>query len=157
MYYKSQIVIFLGFITFLASCLTNPEKNTFYSVSGNLIMNGEPVANANIFIDGYSNLKTTSEDDGRFLIKEVPEGTQTIKINKSFNDSSHINFSKKIEVLSDLDLDSLLLPKPVLLHQITITTKTCISLFWDKSTASDFREYKVYRHFSSGLDENTGT
>ena len=147
MSYKIQILIFLGFIIFLASCLTNPTKNDFYSVSGNLIMNGEPVANADIFIDGYENLKVTSDEKGKFLILKVPAGTQTIIVNKSFNDSSHIKYYKNIEVSNNLKLDSLLLPNPVLLHQITITTKTSISLIWNKSTAIDFREYKIYRHF----------
>lgn len=157
MLYKSRTAIIFGLIIFLSSCLTSPEKNNLYSVRGNLIMNGEPVANANICIDGYDNLKTISDDAGKFLISEVPEGTQTIIVNKFFIDSSHINFSKKIEVSGNLKLDSLLLPKPVLLHQITVTTKSSITLVWDISNANDFREYKIYRHYSSGLDENTGT
>jgi len=155
---KERILIYFGIITLLVSCITNPSvKNESFTVSGSLIINGEPVVNATVFIDGYENLESTSDDNGRFIITEVPGGTQTLKIDKSFNDSSYINFSKEIEVSTDLELDSLLLPNPVLLHPITITTKSSITLVWDKSTASDFREYKIYRHFTSGLDENTGT
>lgn len=52
-----------------------------------------------------------------------------------------------------------MLPDPVVLNEPEIERSlesNEVSLSWNKYQAADFREYKLYKHSSSGLDETTG-
>jgi len=63
----------------------------------------------------------------------------------------------ELAVESDITLDNLTLPKAVILRPPTNVTDNSMTLSWTKSEESNFREYKLYRHITFGLDETTGT
>jgi hypothetical protein len=56
-----------------------------------------------------------------------------------------------------MTLGHLILPVGVQLLPPENISDITLDLSWTLTDAADFREYKVYRHTSSGLDESTGT
>ena len=144
-------------VTLLCNCTKNPtDRDKLYTVSGNLFIQNKPEKDIEVSIDGLLNLTTYTDQEGYFRISDVTQGEHNILMNKQFENGSSISKSSQIEVNADVYLESLKLPKPVFMFTpINITSET-VSLRWSKTDAIDFREYKLYRHHSSGLDENTG-
>jgi len=56
-----------------------------------------------------------------------------------------------------MTVDNLILPTGVSIIDLQEITDKSIKIIWSKTDASDFREYKIYQHNTSGLDETTGT
>ena len=54
-------------------------------------------------------------------------------------------------------IESLILPKGVQIFEPENIGPNSMEIKWSATDANDFREYKLYRHISSGLDETTGT
>lgn len=153
-YYLTLLVFFFAI---LVGCQKDEEKIDF-KVSGILKSDGKPLENASINIDGLEQYKTTSNSEGYFVIENIPKGRHTLNTNKSSTDNSFINKSYDIELQNnDLNFDLLVLPNPVLIDTILLDSLSNIATIkWNKSKAEDFREYKLYSHSSSGLDESTG-
>ncbi len=154
----ASLLIFVS--AFVSTSCNKPEEiKTGTHVSGVLTSNGTPIANAMVNIDGLKDFQATSDASGYFEIKNVPKGKHSITAYKSDSDDSFIKQTYNIDIDNeDFVLKSFLLPNPVLIESITLDSITNIAtLVWNKSTAEDFREYKLYRHSTSGLDESTGT
>lgn len=134
---------------------TEPSGN--YSVSGKIIHEGKPLPNATVSLDKRDDLTTQSNSDGEFTIANVPKGDYTLNAEKTDTDGSFITRSLEVSVTDDVTIESLLLPKGVKMFEPTKVSATSMHLYWTSTDANDFREYKLYRHTSSGLDENTGT
>lgn len=147
----------LCFLVILIGCKKDEEIND-YKISGILKTNGEPLENVTVDIDGLEQYKTTTNSEGYFVIDNVSEGSHSLNAKKKSTDNSFIKKSYDIEIQNeDLDFQSLTLPNPVLIDTIILDSITNIAIIkWNKSTAEDFREYKLYSHTSSGLDEATG-
>lgn len=142
-------LIFLG-------CIANSnEPSENYSVSGNLIYEGAPLPNATISLDNRVDLTAQSNSNGEFSIKNVPRGDYTITAEKSNPDGSFLEKSSEISVTQDITIESFILPKGVKLLDPTEINATSMQLIWNATNANDFREYKLYKHTSSGLDETT--
>ncbi|RKY94985.1 MAG: hypothetical protein DRQ01_01005 [Ignavibacteriae bacterium] len=154
-----NLIVLLSVSIIFVSCtesLTDSTTGQLYSVSGYVYMKSEPVNDATINIDGKINYPTTSNSDGYFEIKDVPEGEHVLSVMKDANNNG--GFSERnydLEVFNDVVLNSLTLPEPVFVYQPIITIQG-IELAWSPTDANDFREYKVFRHTSSGIDENHG-
>ena len=86
----------------------------------------------------------------------MPEGVYTITAIKSFPEGNFVENTSNLTVTEDTKIDSLFLPKSVIMHQVEDITDESVNLSWSPTDASDFREYKIYRHITSGLDETTG-
>lgn len=151
------LILLLSILTTLTGCQKEEEKSDF-KVSGILKSNGKPLENASVDIDGLEQYKTTTNAEGYFLIENVPTGNHSLNSKKSNTDNSFIKKSYNIEIHNnDLEFESLILPNPVLIDTIILDSLTNIAtITWNKSTAEDFREYKLYSHTSTGLDETTG-
>ena len=144
---------------------TSSSVQNQYQVSGVVFQSGVPAVDIVVSIDDDDALTISTEASGEFIFSGVPAGMHELKIYKSFSSlaksqigSSGDSYSVRtydIEVTSDLNLDNLVLPTPVFLFEPEIDSTVVIK--WTHSDAVDFREYKVYRHTSSGLDETTGT
>ena len=155
-HHKSFLIIIL--LLTIIGCkdkTTNPDE--IFSVSGKLIYEGKPLADAEVSLDKRADLTTQSNSEGNFSIKNVPKGNYTLDVEKTYSDGSYISKSSDLSVTNDVVIESLLLPKAVLLLTPTEVGATTIHLAWTSTDANDFREYKLYRHITSGLDENTGT
>jgi len=150
----NNLLIILATILFLISC----EKNTNYSIEGILLSDGIPLKNAIVDIDGLEQYKTSTNSDGYFTIQDVSKGTHSLNTKKNYTNGSYIQKSYNLNINNNLNLNELLLPNPVTLLSISIdSTNNLATIKWNKSHADDFREYKLYSHSSSGLDETTGT
>jgi len=154
-----NIIVLLSVSIIFVSCSessTDSNSGQLYSVSGYVYMKSEPVNNATISIDDKTNYTTTSNSDGYFEIKDVPEGEHVLSIMKEANNNE--GFSERnydLDVLNNVVLNSLTLPEPIFVYQPIITVQG-IELTWSPTEANDFREYKVFRNTSSGIDEDHG-
>ncbi|WP_149273767.1 fibronectin type III domain-containing protein [Pareuzebyella sediminis] len=153
-------MLFLLFVFSLTiNCTMEEAENEQYSVSG-LLTNGIfPVTDATVDIDNLVQYRVKSDADGFFKIDNIPEGTHELNYGITIENGSFSTMSETINITSDLSLNALMLPDPVILDNPTIQRdlqSNEVNLSWNKYTGEDFREYKVYQHSSSGLDETTG-
>jgi len=140
------------------SCDNKDDGNNLFKVDGIVYQNGEPVNNAKVTIDNTINYTTYTNQNGEFIIENVNEGAHSIEIYKeSQNDTnSYTMRTYDTSINSNTTLNNLELPTPVILLNPEQLSANSITLNWNPTDASDFREYKVYKHSSSGLDQNTG-
>jgi len=152
-----NINVFLIILSILISCKENStESEKFHKVSGTVIYNNVPMENATISLDRMINFTTTSNSSGYFEINNVPEDNYTLYAEKTFSNGSFIELGSEILVYDDVILNSLRLPKAVSMFDPINISSISLKLNWSTSDANDFREYKLYRHATSGLDETTG-
>jgi len=155
---KRCLIFIVAFIIITLSCNKNTTgTSNKYTVSGTVYYNNSPISKATVSIDKKANFSIQTDDSGNFTISNVPEGEHSLTVNKIFNNGSFVENSSNIIVNSDLNLNSLMLPKAVILNPPANITDESMTLSWTMSEANDFREYKLYRHITSGLDETTGT
>ncbi len=128
-----------------------------YDVSGIVNMDGVPAANATVEIDGFFNWRTQTDLDGRFEILNVTPGQHNLVATSYLESGSFSEVSVDLNLTADAELDGLRLPAPIELSEpMPSADGGSLRLSWAQSTASDFREYKLYVHDSAGLDESTG-
>ncbi len=156
---KRNIVLLLSCILlFISNCKENPQAtDETYSVSGSVEYAGFYKENVSVVIDNKINWTTTTDNSGYFNIQNVSAGNHTLVISKENEDGSFGERSNAIAVYDDIVVDNLKLPNPVFMYDPAEVTANSVSLKWSPSIAADFREYKIYRHNTSGLDETTGT
>lgn len=152
-YIASLFVVLIS----IFACQKDAQKTDF-KVSGTLKTGENPIANAIVDIDGLEQYKTTTNSEGYFEITNISAGKHSLNTKKRDNDNSFIQKSYDIEFQNDdINFQALLLPNPVLIDSIILDSTTNIATIkWNKSYAEDFREYKLYSHSTSGLDETTG-
>jgi hypothetical protein len=134
---------------------TNPTSG--YSVSGKVIWQNNHVVGAIVQIDNSSSLRTQTNDKGDYKLLNVPEGNHDLTVTKTSVGGTFTERTTSIVVEGDLIVGDLILPNPVILYDPENITDNSLDLIWSSSNAPDFREYKIYQHTSSGLDETTGT
>jgi hypothetical protein len=153
------INVLLFLVTVLVfSCkekITEPDEN--YSVSGTIVYNNSVLPNAQVSLNKIANYSAVTDTAGKFVISNVPKGDYQLSISKNLTDGSSTEINKQIAVASNVTFSELLLPKAIHLDSIKNVTSSSITLRWSPTDANDFREYKVYRHTTPGLDETTGT
>ena len=154
-------LIFLFPFVFMTGCQKDSTPNNTidsftYDVSGRIMANSIPLMNVEVDIDELEQYKTVTDEEGRFVIKNVSRGEHELNAVHKNNDQSYTQSSFDIDVNSDLLLDSLPLPNPVVITYDLDSLTNVVSIRWNRSLAEDFREYKLYSHSTSGLDENTG-
>jgi hypothetical protein len=148
---------FFLIIAIFYSCNKEDEYSGSFDINGKVKYdNGISANNSQIYLN--NEFKTTTNSEGDFAINEVNAGKYTLKATSSDSSNGYSEVIVEIDLKDDdLNLGSLLLPVPVKLLEPTDVTSHSIKLIWNKCNASDFREYKIYIHNSSALDENTGT
>ncbi len=150
------ILVIMG-IALLISCDSPTEKTATYTVSGTVSQYGLPKEGAQVIVDRKANYSVLSSDDGSFQIDGIPEGDHDLVVKFTEADGTSSESINPISVYTDIILDGLILPVPVRLNQVSEITDKTLSMSWNQSSAPDFREYKLYRHTTAGLDESTGT
>jgi hypothetical protein len=133
------------------------DPGTKYTVKGKVLYNNSAIINAQVSLDKAANYSTNTDEEGNFVINDVPEGTHQLTISKNLNDGNFTEISQTVAVTGDVDLSDLKLPKAVYLYPLQNVTSSSVDISWSPTDAIDFREYKIYRHTSPGLDETTGT
>ncbi len=158
---KKSLLLFFGLAFLVLSCNKEKESSieTALTVSGYLNNGKSPVANAIIDIDDLVQYQVASNTEGFFEIKNVTSGSHKLNYKVGSDEGSFSKITETIEINDDLFLDSRTLPNPVTLYDPEIQNNlesNNVTLFWNKYIGTDFREYKLYKHSSSGLDETTG-
>jgi len=141
-------------LLFVAACTDN-DTGDAYTVSGRVLISGQPAHNALIGIDGHGQTQTTT--DGTFRLLNVPRGNHALNMTKGVESGGYVERKLLITVDGNTDLSDQTLPAPILLEEPAEVTGQTMLLAWNSSAEPDFREYKLYKHDSSGLDESTGT
>jgi len=150
---------FLSVLLLLSiSCSDDPiEPTGDFDLQGRVLQKGVAVENAIVKLDDPEGIKTTTDRDGYFKLLNVPKGNYELTVSKNTVDGSFSERTTSIAVDSDLNLDNLILPKGIKVYEPNNVTDKSLELSWSPTDASDFREYKIYQHNTSGLDETTGT
>ncbi|AXT61827.1 hypothetical protein D1816_16175 [Aquimarina sp. AD10] len=152
---KYYLLLALGIV--ICSCSDDSENDSFI-LSGKIMTNNEPVSNVTVSVDGFQNFTVTTDVNGDFEIKNISSGEKNVKISKNFSSQLGESFSEKnfnVDIQGNTNLDNITLPNPVYI-KITDKSTSSISLEWNTSNDSNFREYKLYRDTTPGLDETTG-
>ncbi len=154
---KEFIIIIL--IIAIVNCTENTviEKAKF-QVSGTITEKEVPSPNVNVALlkDNKVIKETTTDINGHFEINEVPEDNYVLSPSKSTEDGKFVSNPTSINVNSNLVLENIKLPEPISLFEPTQIKNSSITLIWSKFSSENFYEYKIYRHATSGLDEDTG-
>lgn len=157
--YKTWLGIALMITLF--SCNNDDSSNETFKITGVVLSADDtPEENVTVSISDFQNLTTTTNSEGFFQIEGVAKGEQEVKLYKTQTDTDTNVFVQrtfKVALSADTDLEPLTLPNPVVLETPTDLSSSSALLSWNKSVSDRFREYKLYRHSSSGLDETTGT
>jgi len=155
---KSILILTILALILLTGCKNNStDPSGSYSVSGKVYNNGQPLPDATISLDKKANYTSQTNSAGEFTIKNVPKGDYSLDVEKTNADGSFLSKTSSIAVANDVYLASILLPKGVTILAPTNITSNSFHLAWTATDANDFREYKLYRAATSGLDETTGT
>ncbi len=141
------------------------SSQELHSVSGYVFYSDLPAENITVSIDGKINHMVRTNSDGYFNLAGVRPGDHQLTIRKNLTKSHKSaanvqSFSEKtydISVYEDLVLNFLKLPKAVQLYDADAITSSSAELAWSPTDDDNFREYKLYKHNTSGLDETTGT
>lgn len=134
---------------------TNGGTTTGYRVSGEITFVGAPASGAVVDIDGSGVWTATTDALGRFAIDAVPGGSHTLDASHSNDDGSFSERQASLQVTNDVVVNSLVLPQPLTLAP-PVSSSGTVTLSWMPTDAADFREYKVYRRDSPGIDETAG-
>jgi len=150
--------IFVLVIVFLAITSCKKTEEQLHSVSGYFFIKNKPISDVTVNIDDKIQYNTKTNSQGYFKIGNIPTGQHKLKALKAAEDSSFIEKTVNIDVNSNISLDSIFLPNPVTIENCILdSSSNKVTIIWTKSLAIDFREYKIYSHATSGLDETTGT
>lgn len=128
-----------------------------FELSGQVLSARGPVPDAVVTLG--SGLQTRTDETGHFTLSGVESGAHTLHLRYE-EDGAAVEDQREVNVDGDVRLDPLTLPVPVELTAQGGERKldeTMVVLQWTQAFARGFREYKVYRHTTSGLDESTGT
>ena len=91
------IILLSSAILVMFSCSEETTKPTGnYSVSGKVIYEGQPLADATISLNKRLELTVQSNSDGDFTITNVPAGDYTLTAEKINNDGSFLARSSNI-------------------------------------------------------------
>ncbi|WP_405246092.1 carbohydrate binding domain-containing protein [Cellulophaga sp. Asnod2-G02] len=157
-------IIIIASISFFA-CEKSSDNEPTFTVSGFTTYNGGKIEAVEVSIDNKFNLTALSDENGYFIISGISRGEHSLKMTKAFDANGSSNEESKsysaktieIDVNQNTEINNLKLPKAVSLFDPNLTSESSVNLEWSKTDDDDFREYKLYRHNSSGLDESTGT
>ena len=151
------LVILLGL---LISCSDNKTASIDgFTVSGTIFYQEETASNVIVQLvnESRSRYSTLTDENGYFEFSNVESGDYTLTATNQLENDVFSESSVSLTVDDDIELDPLILPEAIFLFNPTNTTDLSTTLTWTSSEAQDFAEYKLFRHFSSGLDETTGT
>ncbi|PWG04573.1 carboxypeptidase-like regulatory domain-containing protein [Polaribacter aquimarinus] len=118
-----------------------------------------PEENVKVSISDFQNLTVLTDSEGYFEINNLSKGEHELILFKNkINSNSDLFVRKTFNISSNSDtvLDNLILPNPVFLQNAINITSSSATINWNSSSSVGFREYKLYRHSNSGLDETTG-
>ncbi len=157
MNYVTNVLKVLLAISILISCEKEDKYSGPFTITGRVVFDkGGIASNSKVYLN--SEYKTITNSAGEFTIPDVVAGNYTLKATRSDSSDGYAETEIEIDIKDeDLFLENLLLPVPVRLLEPDSVTSNSIKLTWTRCNANDFREYKIYIHHSSAVDESSGT
>lgn len=159
--FPKSIIPFLLIILFVCIACSSDDSGGNFTISGFVTYDDVAADQVEVSVDDKFNLTTTTNSDGYFQITGVSQGEHILTASKTINGNDESStFSEKSYTLSineDTELNELRLPKAVELFSVNSIDITQAEISWSLTDDPEFREYKLYRHNSSGLDETTGS
>ncbi len=141
--------------------ISNDSTDSTVTISGVVkSLDNSPVEDVKVSISNFANLTEFTNSEGYFEIEGVSKGVHDLILFKDNIDNDPDIFTQKnlsVSLNSDTNMENIMLPDPVVLNTASEITSSSALLSWNNSTDDGFREYKLYRHNNSGLDETTGT
>jgi hypothetical protein len=130
---------------------------TGYRVSGQIQRAGAPLAGLSVSVDDVLNWTVVTDAGGNFSIDNVTAGAHGLAVSQQNADGSFSERRNALQVAGDLTLGALQLPQPLALAPpVALPGTNKIEVSWQATDATDFREYKLYRRDSPGIDEKAG-
>lgn len=160
---KSHFKILLIFFSLLFAVNCNkdspiePEGN--YKVVGKIVLDGQPLEGATVQIDSILNWTTQTDIGGDFEIAGVTGGKHLFTTSKQIGDDKVVAKKDYIFLSKEVtDVGTIRLPTPPQMYEIDSTNVSWdkVPIYWSHSIDPEFREYKLYRRDTPGLDETTG-
>ncbi|HPN42621.1 MAG TPA: hypothetical protein PLP19_03950 [bacterium] len=130
--------------------------NGAFDLSGVLFYNHNPLPGAQVSIAENDKFTATSTDSGTFVMRDLPQGKYTLQIDKTFNDNAFLQVTRTVTIKGDLALDTLYLPLIPRLFQIAENRQNSVSLRWNVTDTPDFKSYRLYRHNSNTISDESG-
>lgn len=149
-------ILFFALLITLFAC----QKKEVYHVNGYVKYNNLPVADAQVYIDSLAIFKTSTNSFGFFTIPDAPEGLHSIYISKIYADGAYVLTSKALNINHSFDTTAYTLPSAIALANdglIAQATNNQVELSWTPTTATDFANYKIYRHSNEDFEIHTAT
>lgn len=142
-------------ITIFFSC-QKEDENLMFTIKGTVkFENGVVADNSQVFLD--DEFTTTTDIEGKFIINNLSSGSYELKVRNEATTSGFTEIEESINIGKGDIEELMLLPLPVELHAPSLVTSTSIDLNWSRYSGSGFREYHIYIHDKSALNEETGT
>jgi hypothetical protein len=121
------------------------------SVVGRVTLEGRPVQGALVFLTETPDVSMQTDGEGRFTLPAAG-GSHAVTARYEEADGT---FVERQQTLTAGEEAPVALPVPSRLS-VKVVSDSAVELTWSASGAGDFREYKVYRGTSEGLDATTG-
>ena len=150
-----RATLLLPLLLVVCSCRKD-QYSGIYDIRGKIEFDdGRVASGAQVFLD--DEFRTSAGSQGEFVISDVNAGRHRLKAVQS-DSSGYSEAETEIDLKDgDFNLENFRLPVPVRMLEPVDVASRSLSLRWTASTAADFREYRIYIHHSSALDESTGT
>lgn len=151
--------LFAFFIITLATSCDPAENETGpRNLTGIVVSSDAPVEGATVILKSdFDEYRSSTDAQGRFDIEGVHPGEYVFTVRGQREDKHFMQLQQDLSINSTTKEQIIELPKGTTLQEALEVTGTSVKLSWNKSEISDFLEYKLYRHSTSGLDESTGT
>jgi len=140
------------FIISVLTILSCTDDITEFNISGQIIFEGLPIENADVYIDKEGNFQVETDVAGYFQMEKVIVGEHLLIANKNFDSGIFVRRSFEIDVSRNADFGPRHLPKIVDITSFVFDSATnTASMRWDTSRAADFKEYIIYSYPDSSL------
>jgi hypothetical protein len=136
----------------LASAGCGGSAPTLHDVSGVVRFRDNPVAGAQVGLAGQEQVTSAT---GEFRFTGVPAGRQILDVRHAVDADGVFVGERRFVNVGGGESPDVRLPEPVTLHAVEVAIDGA-RLSWSPFSGAGFREYKVYRGLTRGLDENTG-
>ena len=154
-----NVISFLFIILIFSSCKnlsSDTQQLGTNKITGKVSIESIIVSDANINVDDVANWQTKTDANGNFRISTLSDGEHTLYIEKDLSSGEVIYYQATIILTqSETDLGTIDFPKPVHISNATETIDK-IPLNWEKSTASTFKTYTIFRQEGLGVDNING-
>lgn len=157
---KKHLLFLLILPLLIASCKKNddssqPEINA--TVQGAVYMDGSALQNVNLILNNNFKLSARTDQNGRFAIYTVPNGSYSLNLSSYLSNGSSIFQTIGFNVQNaNVDLGLIRLSKPMTIISLDTVSSNTLTIKWSKVADAAFTYYSIYKKSTPDIDETTG-